>query len=329
MSKNKSSHGLSRGEMRASLLLPIGIILAIWLAGLALVLLFPNATSFNTAVSVAIGLSLIIFLLYWTRQADGRLRTTALLMAIPALVGITLGITNGRLQFIALGVGLTFLLLILQRLFNTPLSFRFANNYFNQGNLDGALRLINKSLSRRPDFWESYQLRALIRLAKLDFRRAETDAQKALELNPKAHPVLNTLGQIYLAQEQFANAEDTYQQAVSLAPNTALYHYHLGLAQYRQKNYQAAAEALATATQKTLPTIRYDLQAHYYLGCCLEKLGDQKTAAEAFAGMASFKEGLDILQDQLGSQADYPHIDQLRKDVASMARRLEKTKPAA
>ncbi|MEM7116452.1 MAG: tetratricopeptide repeat protein [Chloroflexota bacterium] len=324
MSKNKSSHGLSRGEMRASLLLPIGIIIAIWLGGLALVLLFPDAADFNTAVSITIGLSLIVFLLYWTRQANGRLRLTALLMAIPALVGITLGLTNGRLRFIMLGVGLTFLLLILQRLFDTPISFRTASSYFNRGDLDNALRIINKSIDSRPDFWESYQLRALIRLANLDFNRAEADAKQAIAIHPKAHPVLNTLGQIYLAQESFANAEKTYAAAAELAPDVALYHYHLGLSRFRQKKHQSAAEALATSTQKTLPTIRYDLQAHYYLGKSLERLGDKKTAAEAFAGMENFKDGLEILEEQMASQADYPHIEQLRRDADDIAKQLAK-----
>lgn len=314
----RSSHGLSRREMRASLLLPIGIIVAIWLVGLVVAAVVPTAVNFTTTLSITITLSLIVFLLYWTRGTNGRLRLLALLFALPALIGITSGVTNGSLSNIAIGVAITFLLLVAQRFFSTPLSFRAAHAAFQRGDLDSALRLINKSIDARPTFWESHQLRALIRLAQLDFRRAEADAREAIAYSTNAHQPLNTLGQIHLAQEQYAAAQQAYEQALALAPDSAIYQFYLGLCHFRQHQYRPAAENLAAATQGTFPTIRYDLQAHYYLGRSLDKLGDKKTAQEAYAAMPNFKEGLTTLEEQLAHQPDYPHLAQLRRDVAEM-----------
>lgn len=301
--------------MRASLLLPIGIIVAIWLVGLVVAAVVPTAVHFTTTLTLAIALSLIVFLLYWTRGQNGRLRLLALLFALPALIGLTSGLTRGSLRHILIGGSLTFLLLITQRFLSTPLSFRAAHATFQRGDLDNALRLINKSIAARPTFWESHQLRALIRLAQLDFRRAEADAREAVALAPAAHQPLNTLGQIHLAQEQYPAAQQAYEQALALEPDSAIYHFYLGLCHFRQHHHRPAAEHLAAATQGTLPTIHYDLQAHYYLGRSLDKLGDKKTAQEAYAALPNFKDGLATLEAQLTHQPTHPH---LRQDVAEM-----------
>ena len=314
----RSSHGLSRREMRASLLLPIGIIVAIWLVGLVVAAVVPTAVNFTTIISLTIALSLIVFLLYWTRGTNGRLRLLALLFALPALIGLTSGVTSGNLRPIIIGVALTFFLLVAQRFFSTPLSFRAANRYFQQGDLDNALRLINKSIDARPTFWESHQLRALIRLAQLDFRRAEADAREAVAFSTNAHQPLNTLGQIYLAQEQYAAVQQAYEQALALEPDSAIYQFYLGLCHFRQHQYQPAAENLAAATQGTLPTSHYDLRAYFYLGRSLDKLGNKKTAQEAYAAMPNFKDGLTSLEEQLAHQPDYPHVARLRQDVDEM-----------
>lgn len=156
--KPRSAHSLSKSELRASLLLPILITIGIWAAGLVLYLVTPG--EFNTAVALFISLSLLAFLLYWTRNAEKRLRITAVVIAIPALMGISLGLIRGRVSDTLLGVGLTFLLLFLYRTFNTPISYRVAFRRFRAGDMDTALDLVDKAIAARPDFWESYQLRA-------------------------------------------------------------------------------------------------------------------------------------------------------------------------
>ena len=66
--KARSEHSLTKKELRASLILPIVITLIIWGVGLLLYLVTPG--EFNTAVAIFISLALLLFLLYWTRQAE-------------------------------------------------------------------------------------------------------------------------------------------------------------------------------------------------------------------------------------------------------------------
>ena len=193
------------------------------------------------------------------------------------------------------------------------------------GDVDGALDLINRSIEARPDFWESYQLRALIYLSLLSFQHAEKDAQTAIELKPSAHPVLNTLGLIYLAQERFAEAEDAYGRALDLAPGYALYLYHLGLSEYRQQKHQDAIESFIAATHGTLPLMEFDLQNAYYLTCALEKMNNEEGAKAAAEQMEKYRDALPPLQRQVANLPDYPHVGQIRADLADIERRLIKS----
>jgi tetratricopeptide (TPR) repeat protein len=318
--KRRSKHGLSPDELRSSFLLPVLIALAIWLVGVAVYLIVPG--EFNTAVSVIIGIALFAYLLYYTRNAHPTVRLLALLFAVPALVGIALSFSSGSARPLVIGVGITFLLLVVQRLLDTPVSYQVALRYFSQGRMDEALEMINKAVAARPDFWESQQLRALINLTNLDFARAEKDARAAIALKPNAHPVYNTLGQVYLAQEQFGRAAEIYEQALDLDPDNAIYHYHLGLSLYRQGLYEAAVEPLHTAVRRTLPLPEYDLLAYYYLGACLEQTGRPQAAQEAYDNMSNFKHGLDYLKDQYEKQPDYPHLPDMKADLAAVEIRL-------
>jgi Flp pilus assembly protein TadD len=288
--------------------------------GIVVYLVTPAA--FNTAVSLIIGLSLFAFLLYYTRQARPAVRLLAMLFAVPALVGIALSLSSGSVRPLLIGVGLTFLLLVVQRLLDTPVSYRVALRHFGQGRMDEALRMINKAIEARPDFWESWQLRALIHLANLEYARAERDARRAIEMQPKAHPVYNTLGQLYLAQEQFAEAAAIYDQALDLDPGNGIYHYLLGLSLYRQGVFDEAVTALHTAVKRNLPLPEYDLLAHYYLGQSLEQSARPEAAQAVYAEMGNFKESLAYLQAQMGELPAYPHRAQMRADVTAVAARL-------
>ncbi|MCB8990080.1 MAG: tetratricopeptide repeat protein [Ardenticatenaceae bacterium] len=307
-------------ELRLSLFLPIAITLAVWVVGAIILVIVP--LQFNLILGLLVGLSLVIYLVYWTRKARRALQVTAVLFAIPALAGITWGMIQGSLTYTFAGLAVTFVLLLGQRLLNTPFSYRAAYRHFVNGRNDLALDLISRSIAARPDFWESYQLRALLHLMNLNFYHAEQDARAALARKPNAHPVYNTLGQIYLAQNRFADAVDAYTAALELAPDYALYNFHLGLSQYRLGQYRAAADALAAATQGTMPLLEHDLQASYYLGRSLEALGETAVAQEAFTLMTKFREGLAPLRRNLEQQPDYPHVALQLADIADMKARL-------
>jgi tetratricopeptide (TPR) repeat protein len=318
--KARSAHSLSQKELRASLVLPVVITLIIWGAGLLLYLITPG--EFNTAVALFISLALLALLLYWTRQAEKRLRVTAVVIAIPALIGISLGMIRGSVSSTLLGVGLTFLLLFLYRTFNTPISYRVAFRHFRAGDTETALELVDKAIQARPDFWESYQLRALIYLTELDFSRAERSAKEAVARKPNAHPVYNTLGQVYLAEAKFNKAQGSFAHALELEPGNALYRYHLGLCQFRQEDYREAAASFMDAINGSLRFLEYELQAHYYLWRCLKALKEIEQAQTVHEKMQAFAPGVPLIQEQLANQPDYPHLSHLQADAADLAQQF-------
>lgn len=319
--KPRSAHSVTKQELRASLILPVAITVLIWGVGVVLYMVTPG--EFNTAVALFISLALLAFLLYWTRHAEKRLRLTAVVIAIPALLGISLGMIRGSVSDTLLGVGITFLLLFLYRTLDTPISYRVAFRHFRAGDMTTALELVDKAIAARPDFWESYQLRALIFLTELDFSRAERSAKEAIIRKPNAHPVYNTLGQVYLAETRFDKAQTSFAQALELDPGNALYRYNLALCHFRLENYREAAATFMEAISGSLRFLEYELQAHYYLWRCLVALGEIDQAKTVHEKMQAFAEGVPLIQEQLGDQPDYPHLPHLQADAADLSQQFK------
>jgi len=324
VSKTSSSQGQrpSRSELRASIVWPVVISVGIWIVGLLIWLFVPDR--FDVLVSAIIALGLVIYLLYYQRSqrlTRGE-RLVSLILAVPAVVGVSFGMVRGQAVYAITGVSASLLLLTIQRGLTLPFSYRMARRAFMKGRLETALDLVDKAIDARPAFWESYQLRALINLSGMRFPAAERDAHKALELRPDAHPVYNTLGQLYLAESRYGQALDAYTHAVAMSPKQALYHYHQGLAGYRLGQYRPAAEALAAATRLGLPNVSYELQAYYYLGRALEGNAEIEKAEEVFADMVKFKDGLETLKSELKQQPDFPELAPLQDDLRDMEKRL-------
>jgi len=324
VSKSKTSQGQrpSRSELRASVVWPVVISAGIWVIGLLIWLFVPDR--FDALVSVIIALGLVIYLLYYQRShrlTRGE-RIVSLILAVPAIAGVSFGMVRGQAVYAITGVSASLLLLTIQRGLTLPLSYRMARRAFMKGRLETALDLVDKAIDNRPAFWESYQLRALINLSGMRFSAAERDARKALELRQDAHPVYNTLGQLYLAESRYGQALDAYTRAVEMSPRQALYHYHQGLAGFRLGQFRDAAEALAASTRLGLPNVTYELQAYYYLGRALEGNAEIEKAEEVFADMVKFKDGLEVLKGELKDQPDFPELPALQADLRDMAKRL-------
>jgi tetratricopeptide (TPR) repeat protein len=308
--------------LRASIIWPVVIAVGIWLAGLIIWIVAPGR--FDALVSGLIAVGLVVYLFWFQRslKATPAERVVMILLAVPAILGLTFGMIEGQALYAITGVSLSLLLLAAQRALTVPLSYRMARRNFGRGNLETALDLADKAIFARPGFWESYQLRALIYLSGMQFSAAERDALKALELRPDAHPALNTLGQIYLVNKDYTRAVDVYGRAVALSPKHALYYYHYGLALYRLGQARDAAEPLAAATRLGLPDVAYELQAYYYLGRALEQNGEIEKAEEVFADMVKFKDGVEILKAGLKGQPDFPELPTLRADLRDLEKRL-------
>ena len=312
----------SRKELRFSLLLPVVITVVVWLIGLAVYALTPGEVQFNNVIAILIGAGLISYLVFYLRNVSARLRVVALLMAVPALIGITMGTVNGRSTPIIVGFGITFLLLLVQRAFNIPLSYRAAAQAYDRGDMDQALELINKSIQARPDFAESFQLRAMIRFNNQQFGAAEKDAQKAIDMSPKVDQFYNTLGQIYFVNGRFSDMRDVYQQAIEINPDRAMNHYHLGLSHYRLGNFQEAAEALSMATRKTIPTMAYDLLTHYFMWRSLREIGQTEMAQATHETMQNFADALEEVKTLLDTSSELMHTPLFRAELEELSRQL-------
>lgn len=321
-----SPHALNKNELRVSMYLPIVISVGLVVLGGVVWLITPDA--FNIGLAIGISVALLLFLLYWTRHEPTKQRVLAVAFAVPALVGISFGMSNGRLSPIILGVSLTILLLVIYRAVSTPISYRFAVRQFEAGNDEHALELVDKTIAARPSFWESYQLKALIYLSQLDFPRAERAAKEAIDVNPQADFAYNTLGQIYLAQADFAAAKQAYIHTVELQPDNALYWYHLGLCQYRLKEFETAVDSLLAATKRSPRILEYELLTHYYLWCCLKELGRDEQAGEVEVKMQKFSEGVPLLQSQIAQQPDTPNLSYQQADIEALATAVPQTNSA-
>lgn len=312
----------SRSELRNSVVWPVAISAVIWVIGLIIYGIAPGR--FDVAVSAIIAVGLVVYLFWYQRRLSitpGE-RILSLLLAVPAIAGITFGMIRGQALYAITGVSGSLLLLALQRVVSVPFSYRMARRSFSRGNSELALDLVDKAIDARPRFWESYQLRSLIYLSAMQFNQAERDALKALELRPDAHPVHNTLGQLYMAGGHYERAADAYSKAIDLSPKHALYHFHQGLALYRLGDVREAAEALAASTRLGLPDVTYELQAYYYLTRSLERNGEIEKAEEVSADMVKFRDGLEIIKADLKQQPDFPELAALRADLRDMEKRL-------
>lgn len=317
----------SRSELRASIVWPVAIATVIWLAGLIIWIVAPGR--FDVLASAIIAAGLVVYLIWYQRSlrlTPGE-RIFSLVLAVPAILGITFGMIEGQAVYAITGVSASLLLLAAQRALTVPFSYRMARRAFYRGQMEMALDLVDKAINARPGFWESYQLRSLIYLSAMQFGQAERDALKALELRPDAHPVHNTLGQLYLAGSQYERAAEAYSKAIDLSPKHALYHYHQGLSLYRMGQARDAAEALAASTRLGLPDVTYELQAYYYLGRALERNGEIEKAEEIFADMVKFKDGVELLRAELKQQPDFPELTALRADLRDLEKRLAAAEP--
>lgn len=312
---------MNKKELRASFLLPTLIIIGIWLIGLFIYAFAPD--EFDAVVGLAVTASLFIYLIVWTKDAESQTRFFALLMAIPALLGITFGIVNGRSGQMIIGVSITIILLIIYRALSTPLSYRFAYRSFQQGNNQEALSLLNKAIGARPKFWESYQLESMIYLTQMEFDKAEESAKQGLIFRPNAHTLYNTLGQIYLAQTRFVDSQTAYSAAIELDPHNGIYWYYLALNQYRLQSYRDAAESFTAAIKNTLRYLEFELMAHYYLWTCLIQLGLKEEAETVQEKIQKFVDGVSLVQEETASLPNYAHKPLLEEDCAAMTKLLE------
>ncbi len=124
------------------------------------------------------------------------------------------------------------------------------------GNLEAAVALLSQAIAVGPEFAAAYNTLAWLYADKLGTNLAEAEklAKRALELDPDATHINDTLGWILYKQGRYTEALTVFEQALAHAPDNAEYLYHGSLAAMKNGQTSQALEYLnrAVALDKRL-----------------------------------------------------------------------------
>ncbi len=101
---------------------------------------------------------------------------------------------------------------------NHLLWFNLAITYQKQGDTRGAKRALLTALEMKPDDEETIEQIAIVCLDRKEFLEAVELCQEGLDLNPVNARLWNTLGVIFFNQEEYENAAEAFERAVSINP---------------------------------------------------------------------------------------------------------------
>jgi len=128
------------------------------------------------------------------------------------------------------------------------------------GEFDKAISIYERALKKNPKLWDAANNLAFLlvetRGTKKDIDRAYSLAKKALELNPEAPAVLDTLGWVYYRQGRNKLALSHLRLAVNkLEKVPAIVRYHFGMALLKNGEKSEGRSQLqkALAEQKDFP----------------------------------------------------------------------------
>lgn len=115
------------------------------------------------------------------------------------------------------------------------------------------------------------------------YTNAETQFKKAASLSPSDPVPVYTLGQMYLSQDRLTEAETQLKKAQELSSNDANAYYALGTLYNKQENYMEAATSLQKALQlkSSFPDANYELGVAYNALNYTEGVEEQLTALKS------------------------------------------------
>ena len=115
--------------------------------------------------------------------------------------------------------------------------------YRNQGNLEDAIALYQKTIELDPDFsWAYHQLGDIFSQQNNPTEAIVVYGQ-AIALNPNFSWSYHNLGMALIQQKQWDQAILAYSKAIEINPNFCWSYYYLGEAFYQQQNWQKSVNA--------------------------------------------------------------------------------------
>jgi tetratricopeptide (TPR) repeat protein len=129
----------------------------------------------------------------------------------------------------------------------------------SEGRFDEAEEFIKKAQDEQPNNPEAYVRYAML-LNGLYMRKGDDDLlsdavdqiKRALAMRPDYFSGLNSLGYLYVNEQNYKGALDSFERAKQLDPGNALLYYNIGLAYERQGDLAKALDHFETARNKNM-----------------------------------------------------------------------------
>jgi tetratricopeptide (TPR) repeat protein len=168
---------------------------------------------------------------------------------------------------------------------------------------------LDKARQANPRLPFVHYYRAMVYKMRGDLNQARDELLRDIALEPDIAYSYDQLGQIYYAQQEFAEAQKAFRDALQRDHRVADAHYGLAKILRQQKDYAGALRQLNEA-QRLAPE---SASVHYMKGQVLLRLGRRQEAKEELAqatalnlnGPAGAKEELEmdgVKDPQLASQ---------------------------
>ncbi len=171
-----------------------------------------------------------------------------------------------------------------------------ANRSLDDGDIEGALEMLRKAVSRQPSNVAALELMADAAQRSSRWQEAEFSLKSALGLQPDNIGLKLRLGEIYLARGDASAARDVFRQITERFPHSDRAWAALGLLDARLGNEQRASRALQQALLENplLPEVQL---AH---GEMLLKNGEADAALEALRQAANLLQEDPQLEARIG-----------------------------
>lgn len=144
-----------------------------------------------------------------------------------------------------------------------------ASSYFENGQYTVALDEVKKVLQIDPGFGDAYNLNGMVYMALGEIQVAESNFQRAINLNPRDANALHNLGWLQCEQRRYGEAVQSFQRALAVPgyPERARTLLTQGICEARSGDRQAAEASLMRSYELDAgnPITGYNLSQLLYL----------------------------------------------------------------
>ena len=120
--------------------------------------------------------------------------------------------------------------------------------FLSQNRIDAAAERLNTAVALQPDMFEAHYYLGLVHSGQKRVDMAEQAYQRAIELNPAFDPAYERLAHLYGSQDaHLEKALALAAKAVELQPDSARYLNTLSWLHYRNDDYANAEDAIQQA----------------------------------------------------------------------------------